>query len=103
MGRVRLKQSARYLFIEIGEVFDVELGDEERASARMQPLARACQEGEEAVAARMQYTHLEQERELTRGDTLKAESCDNQVPDLMLIFRRCSERLKTAIVGGNFV
>ena len=40
MRRERLKQSARDLFIEIGEVFDVELGDEESASACVQPLAR---------------------------------------------------------------
>lgn len=47
---MRLKQSTRDLFVEIGEVFDVELGDDERAGARAQPLAHACQEGEEVVA-----------------------------------------------------
>jgi hypothetical protein len=47
--------------------------------------------------------HLEKERKLGRRDALKAESCDHQVPELMLIFRRCSERLKTAVVSGNFL
>jgi hypothetical protein len=58
MRRVRLKQPARDLFIKIGEVLDVELGDEQGASTRVQPLAHVCKEGEEAVAVQVQYATL---------------------------------------------
>ncbi len=47
--------------------------------------------------------HLEEGRQLCRMYVLKTKSGNHQVPALMLVLGRCSERLQAAVVGGNAV